>query len=184
MLHWNAIPGWSQDIEPLYDHVARTCGPEAVLVEVGCWVGRSVAMLGQLLKQYDKPLVTIYAVDKWADSASLTKEMSDFARSTSLLAQFQKNIKAAGVDDLVKVIQSDSASAAGRFVPGSLDFVFLDADHRYQGIKADIAAWYPTVSPRGVLAGHDFTDPDVRRAVTEALPGAAGQGMVWVKVKE
>lgn len=40
----------------------------------------------------------------------------------------------------------------------SLDFVYLDADHKYKAIKADLAAWYPKVRAGGVISGHDFMD--------------------------
>jgi predicted O-methyltransferase YrrM len=53
-----------------------------------------------------------------------------------------------------------------------LDFVFIDADHSYEGCKADIEAWFPKVKPGGLLSGHDYDNPDfpefgVKRAVDE-----------------
>ena len=39
---------------------------------------------------------------------------------------------------------------------GTLDFVFIDADHSYEGAKQDIAAWYPKVKKGGWIGGHDY----------------------------
>lgn len=39
---------------------------------------------------------------------------------------------------------------------GPLDFVYLDADHSYESVKADIEAWFPLVKSGGVIAGHDY----------------------------
>ena len=55
---------------------------------------------------------------------------------------------------------------------GSLDFVFIDASHEYEHVKADILKWYPKVKNGGVLAGHDCypNNPEfggVYKAVTE-----------------
>lgn len=53
------------------------------------------------------------------------------------------------------VVKGFSVDAARGFEDGSLDFVFIDADHREASVRADIAAWRPKVRPGGVLSGHD-----------------------------
>lgn len=49
------------------------------------------------------------------------------------------------------------------------DFIYLDGDHRYAAVRADIEAWWPKLSDRGMLAGHDYSDdlPGVQQAVDE-----------------
>lgn len=50
------------------------------------------------------------------------------------------------------------------------DFVYIDADHSYESVKRDIELFWPGVSERGVLAGHDYAghwSDDVTRAVNE-----------------
>lgn len=47
------------------------------------------------------------------------------------------------------------------------DFVFIDADHTYEGCKEDILLWGPKVKPGGFLMGHDANLPSVERAVKE-----------------
>ena len=53
---------------------------------------------------------------------------------------------------------SSSAEVVGLVRDGSLDFVYLDADHKYALVRADLAAWYPKVRPGGVVSGHDYLD--------------------------
>lgn len=70
-------------------------------------------------------------------------------------------------------MRMDSVKAAEAFSDGSLDFVFIDADHSYDGVCRDIEAWYPKVKDGGLLCGHDYAnkgDPcgmEVKRAVDE-----------------
>ena len=51
-----------------------------------------------------------------------------------------------------------SVEAAGRVKPASLDFVYLDARHSYEGVAEDLEVWFPLVRPGGLMAGHDYND--------------------------
>jgi len=81
-----------------------------------------------------------------------------------------------------KVYRMDSIHAASRLDDRSVDFVYIDADHSYEGCSRDILAWAPKVRSGGILAGHDYynhTDESgthfgVRRAVAETLGGPCG----------
>lgn len=56
----------------------------------------------------------------------------------------------------------------------SLDFVFIDADHRYPAVADDIKRWRTKLKPGGTLLGHDYCEPwpGVVQAVDEAFKGA------------
>lgn len=58
------------------------------------------------------------------------------------------------------IIRGCSVCAAPFFDDGSLDFVFIDANHSYEAVSADLAAWTPKVRPGGLVCGHDFVDYD------------------------
>jgi len=70
-----------------------------------------------------------------------------------------------------QILRMTSLEAAAKCAPASLDLVFIDGDHSYEAVRADIKAWLPTLKPSGVLAGHDFYKPfpGVIQAVTEAF---------------
>lgn len=55
----------------------------------------------------------------------------------------------------------------------SLGFINIDCDHSYEGVKADIAAWWPKLKIGGVMAFHDYemTHYGVKQAVTEFAKG-------------
>lgn len=60
--------------------------------------------------------------------------------------------------DRSSVWRETSVQAAGRLTPGSLDFVYLDARHSYEGVTEDLEVWFPLVRPGGIMAGHDYND--------------------------
>ena len=57
-----------------------------------------------------------------------------------------------------RVHRTLSAEAAERFDDGSLDFVYLDANHAYEAISTDVRRWYRKLRLGGILASHDFLD--------------------------
>jgi predicted O-methyltransferase YrrM len=73
--------------------------------------------------------------------------------------------------------------AASLFQDGSLDGVFIDADHTYEAVKMDIQNWMPKVRKGGILAGHDYVEtwPGVIEAVNESLRDFAITEQCWVK---
>ena len=54
------------------------------------------------------------------------------------------------------VIRGKSVEVAKTVKDNSLDFVFIDADHSYEAVKADLLAWAPKVRPGGIVSGHDY----------------------------
>lgn len=56
------------------------------------------------------------------------------------------------------IIRKTSAETVGDFVDESLDFIYIDADHRYEYVKEDIEKWFPKLKMGGVFSGHDYFD--------------------------
>jgi len=64
-------------------------------------------------------------------------------------------------------IKNFSAKVINLFNDETLDFVYIDGDHKYDNIKLDLELYYPKVKLDGLFAGHDFTDLNVTKAVDE-----------------
>ncbi len=56
----------------------------------------------------------------------------------------------------VTFIQGRSDECAREVEDGSLDLVFIDADHSEESVLRDLEAWVPKVKPGRVIAGHDY----------------------------
>lgn len=52
-------------------------------------------------------------------------------------------------------------------LPASLDFVYIDGDHSYNGVKKDINNYFPKVKSGGVIGGHDINSPGILLAVLQ-----------------
>lgn len=64
-------------------------------------------------------------------------------------------------------VYRESWAAAFRQIWGTLDFVYIDGDHRHASVELDIALAWSKIRPGGILAGHDFAEriPGVVEAV-------------------
>lgn len=65
------------------------------------------------------------------------------------------------------LLLESSPQVAPRFKSLGVEFVYIDGKHDYESVKADIEGWWPILAKGGVLAGHDFNNPDVEKAVME-----------------
>lgn len=156
--------------------------------EIGVFTG---ALSEQLLRWPDLELIM---VDSWeANGAAYHSGSGDFHEG--LDADQQSGAMKAALAaterfaDRRRVLQMRSVYAANDVDDGSLDFVFIDADHSYQGCKADIAAWLPKLKAGGLLCGHDYGNTafpgfGVDQAVNEfvakhGLTAELGENYTW-----
>lgn len=54
------------------------------------------------------------------------------------------------------LIKDQSSDALKTFADDSLDMVYIDGDHSYDGVKRDLSSSYPKVRPGGWIMGHDY----------------------------
>ena len=104
-------------------------------VEVGVKEGWNAL---QILQDFTGHL---YLVDIWENT-------DDFDHCKELLKDYS---------DRVTYIRTNSIEASELFRDNDLDFVYIDADHSYQAVKADFKAYYPKVRPGGIISGHDYS---------------------------
>ena len=99
------------------------------------------------------PNLHLILVDKWENiepdpnGEKIGCENDDMEQMKRLLDQRMKPYR-----KRITVLRGDSAEMADEVENGTLDFVFIDADHRYQSVKKDIAAWTPKLKPGGLLS--------------------------------
>jgi len=85
----------------------------------------------------------------------------------------------------VVIMQMTSGLAAAQFSISEtrFDFVFIDADHSYEGVLCDLVWWWPLVAHGGYLCGHDYDHPrigEVKRAVDRQFKKVElGLDMTW-----
>ena len=120
------------------------------VVEIGSWKGFSTYFLAQAVAASGG---SVFAVDHWRGNEG-TWNIA-VVKKQDIFATFKRNMTALGVYNIVHPLVMDSKAACPRFADGSLDLVFIDADHRYHCVKSDIVSWLRKVRVGGILCGHD-----------------------------
>ncbi len=174
---YQEIEGWFSFSE-LYNRVVKKVCNKAHFVEVGGWLGRSAAYMAVEIINSSKN-IKFDVVDIWDTSKheSYVGIMKKYG--VTPYEQFIKNLQT--VLHVVEPVRMFSADAAKRYADESLDFVYIDADHTYEALKEDIAAWFPKVKQGGILGGHDYCQafPGVIKIVNEIFKSPNVEEISW-----
>lgn len=155
-----------QDIS-IYRNLVSHLPDNGIMAELGCWKGKSLCSIADIII---KKNLTVLAVDTWEGTDNLFETfLAEEAKIKNIRDIFSDNMRKFGILNNVKLMQMDTLEAAKLVGKNSLDFVFVDADHRYECVKNDIHAWMPLLKTDKVIAGHDASWNTVQTAVCEAF---------------
>ena len=140
----------SNEGQALISLAQRVAKPDAVLVEVGSWTGCSSSSLAQVIRAFGGHL---YCVDHWEGSTDTA--LVELAKNNDVYKIFETNLTKAGLWDYLTPLIMDSKTACDKFEDASIDFLFIDGDHRYQQFKEDLDRWLPKMKANGIICGHD-----------------------------
>ncbi|MBF8249508.1 MAG: hypothetical protein HW400_109 [Candidatus Levybacteria bacterium] len=139
----------------------------------GAEVGVERGRFAKNMVRYN-PQLKLFAVDAWKtyrdyDGLPLVNQ--------EVLSSYYLKAKQTLKPYNVQIIKDFSMDAVKKFANKSLDFVYIDANHRYEYCLEDIGEWSKKVKKGGLVAGHSYfngihsdlggmqTNYGVRRAV-------------------
>jgi hypothetical protein len=134
----------------MHEISSRTRGHGAI-VEIGTCAGKSTIALAHAQSQ--KRGVAVHTID--------VQEHPEFSA----------NIDRAAVAGFVRRIIGRSSEIARNW-NGPIELLFIDGDHRANGVRRDLLSWAKFVVPGGHLAFHDYP----------GVPGAYGTRETWKPV--
>lgn len=161
------------------DEIAQRLFDGAAWAEIGVANGyNALAVLSRA------PTTTVTLVDSWGGVSARYRDSGDLA--ARLTGEQWKRVKARAESLTAKyeprIIHANSEAAAAQVDDASLDLVYIDAEHTYDAVKADIGVWLPKVKPGGWIGGHDYDHPMERvhgkwgvRAAVDELFGDSAQ---------
>jgi len=143
-------------MRPFFEYLKTICS-SPVGAEIGVDYGHNASDILNGLSP-----VMLYLVDNYPI----------YTRDTTIASQREKKRVASdkfSSSKNVTFIHKDSIFASEDIKDESLDFVYIDANHRYENARADIEAWFPKLKPGGMIGGHDFDGSEDTYGVYRAV---------------
>ena len=136
---------WSGHLAFAYDLVSAI--RPSILVELGTHYGEAYFTFCQSVAE-NRINCLCYAVDHWEGephSAYYTEDVFDNVREHNT-RHYQS---------FSYLLRTSFDRALLQFADGSIDLLHIDGLHTYQAVSPDFRAWYPKVSPGGIVLFHD-----------------------------
>lgn len=116
-------------------------------VEVGVAAGEYSEMICRA-----NPQMKLYGIDPWIPY----KGYKDYTLESTFQKLYNKTLERMKPYPNYEIIKDFSMDAIKRFDDNSLDFVYIDGNHKEPYITQDITEWFKKVRPGGILSGHDY----------------------------
>jgi predicted O-methyltransferase YrrM len=151
---YKKIEGWISPDEAIgLFSIAKRLGPNAKVVEIGSWQGKSTFCIAKGLKSG-----LVYAIDPFngdgGEDAASTDVYSKESSNKNLLNIFLSNMKELELADKIIVKKGYSSAFASEF--DSIDFLFIDGDHSIKGCTEDYQLYAGKIVKGGFIAFHDY----------------------------
>lgn len=151
---YNEIQGFF-NFSGLYSEMVKKHLNGSHFVEIGCWKGKSAIYMGVEIINSNKN-IKFDCIDNWEYEQRDKKTGNIIFNGNMTYSEFLKNIKP--ISNKINHYRLKSVEASKLYDDESLDFVYIDASHKYVDVKNDLINWYPKIKKGGIIAGHDYND--------------------------
>jgi hypothetical protein len=140
---------------------------DSIIVEIGCWKGKSLAFLCTEIINSGKN-IKVYAVDTWLGCDGEVDLYNTFPeiKNNTVYDTFINNMKP--FMDILIPLRMKSTDASHQFLNNSIDRIFIDGCHTYDAVLEDIEHWLPKIKINGKIAGHDIHSEPIKKAVLDS----------------
>ena len=138
---------------------ANEQGATGKAIEIGAYSGEGTVVLAKHFKD-------VLAVDPWLNGYDINDVASQQCPMKFVFDAFQE--RTSGLKN-VMFSRGKSLDALEFVEDGFCDLVYIDGDHRYEGVLADLKGWRKKLKEGGIMAGHDWSWQSVKKALLEEI---------------
>lgn len=148
-----------------------------VSVEIGSYHGASSCCIAEgIMKNGGNG--KLFCIDTWQNNSMSEGEKDTFNEFLSNTCDYKK---------IICPLKGWSYDIAHEF-DEKIDFIFIDGDHSYDGVKKDVDLWLPKLNPGALIVMHDIGWAEgVQRVVKEDIAPLAKQegrlpNLYWARI--
>lgn len=147
------------------DLLLKELPKKMVIAEIGVFKGDFAKLIYNLLNPKQLHLIDLFQgkMTSGDKDGNNIEEVSLETCYKDLKHDFKKNLE-------VVLHKGKSEEILKKFPDNYFDFIYIDGDHSYQGVKKDLELAKQKVKLNGYIGGHDYTSnmfPDIVKAVDE-----------------
>jgi predicted O-methyltransferase YrrM len=162
---WNSLPynylytGMLELLLTLKDSLGEDTSKS--MIEIGSYMGESTMMFASV-GIFD----TIHSIEPHNGSEEFNK-LYEYSWED---VKKEYKINTRNFDNIIHH-QDYSYNVVDKFEDGTIDFIYIDAEHTYESVKRDLELYLPKLKKGGIIGGHDYHEvwPGVCKAVDEKL---------------
>ena len=171
------------------------------LIGIGAEIGVQTGAYSEIILR-ESSLRKLYSIDCWKQLKSY-KDIANKNQIKQYYYYLKTIVRLFKFGKRSRILRRFSKETSQHFKNESLDFIYIDAQHSYNGCKEDIELWWPKLKKGGIFAGHDYLNgslPEgefgVKKAVdefikkekqrlfiTEAKQGSDAKWPTWYLIK-
>jgi predicted O-methyltransferase YrrM len=151
---------------------ARSVPGYQAIVELGVFQGRTALLMAWGARQGGG--AHVWGIDAWEMQNNTYGEPFKSVGSRNWA---RYNINAVGYANDVTLVHGFSLDAAMQWEGPKVGLLFIDADHSYEGCRADVLAWAPHLAEGAIIAVDDYGHPDWP-GVQEAIDALVSEGVL------
>jgi predicted O-methyltransferase YrrM len=172
------VPGWINDAEHIYVEAVDNAKDGAHFVEIGVLYGQSATHMAQLIKDSGKDIKfdaidIFWGIEHGTKNYLTQNQPYQFLqyleeprfKNWTILEIVQFPINSFGLSDYVNFITCDERYAHKLYDDNSLDFVWIDGDHRADIVYNDLVNFWSKLKTGGIIAGDDIYYDEVANDV-------------------
>lgn len=159
----------------LADMAAQVPAGRAI-VELGVYLGKTALAMAWGASQGGG--AHVYGVDPWELAETAFEHPVDPVyrkwptfNSPGARSWAEWHVQALGYSSKISLVHGFSAEVGKQYGGPPVGLLFVDGDHRYDAVRADVAAWAPHLAEDAVIVFDDYesSHPDLIRAVDDMV---------------
>ena len=123
-------------------------------LRVGCEIGVAYGFQSIFFLE-NSNIEKLYSIDPYQHFSDYDDSMN-FPQPYFDVLYYRTNMRLSAFKERSSLLRTTSTNAAQQFSSNSLDFVYIDGDHSYKAVRADLEAWFDKVRSGGLVSGDDY----------------------------